>query len=181
MPDNNLPQKSGFSGTPNNEENLVESTQGEELEQTRARVVELEELIANKDEELASRDTRISELEQAMADRDNQITTHKQSVAELDQRLIDLNNRLSQAVSSYRAVVVRSNSGVLEELITGDTIEAIDKSVEDAQTLISKVKEGLEAEMAMTKVPAGAPQRTPLDLSALSPRDKIQYGIGERR
>ena len=142
---------------------------------------ELEGLIAEKDEELAAKDSRISELEQAIADRDNQIAALKQSLAELDQRLTDLDNSLSQAVSSYRALVVKSSPGVPEELITGDSIEAIDRSVEDAQTLIDKVRKELEAEIAGARVPAGAPQRTPLDLSALSPREKIQYAIGERR
>ena len=167
MPDDNLPQN--------------QNPTGEELESSTARVVELEGLIAKKDEELAAKDCRISELEQFVADRDNQIVTLKQSVAELDQTVTDLDDSLSQAVSSYRALVVKANSAVPEELIAGDSIEVIDKSVEDAQTLVNKVREGLEAEIASAKVPAGAPQRTPVDLSALSPREKIQYAIGERR
>ncbi|MDH5695245.1 MAG: hypothetical protein OEZ00_01355 [Dehalococcoidia bacterium] len=167
MPDDNLPQN--------------QNPTGEELENSAARVVELEGLIAKKDEELADKDSRISELEQVVADRDNRIVTFKQSVAELDQKVTDLDDGLSQAVSSYRALVVKANPAVPEELIVSDSIEAIDKSVEDAQTLINKVREGLEAEIASAKVPAGAPQRTPVDLSALSPREKIQYAIGERR
>ena len=162
---------------PNNKQN--QNPNGEELESSR--VAELEGLIAEKDEGLASKDSRISELEQAIADRDNQIAALKQSLAELDQRLTELDNSLSQAVSSYRALVVKSSPGVPEELIAGDSIEAIDRSVEDAQTLIDKVRKELEAEIAGARVPAGAPQRTPLDLSALSPREKIQYAIGERR
>ena len=163
----------------NNEQNSVESTQGEELESSR--VVELEGLIAEKDEELTAKASHISELEQAIADRDNQIAALKQSMAELDQKLTELENSLSQAVLSYRALVVSANPGVPEELVTGDSIEAIDKSVEDAQTVVDKVRKELEAEIAGARVPAGAPQRTPLDLSVLSPREKIQYAMGERR
>ncbi len=161
----------------NNEQN--QNPNGEELESSR--VVELEGLIAEKDEGLASKDLHISELEQAIADRDSQIAALKQSLAELDQRLTDLDNSRAQAVSSYRALVVESNPGMPEELIAGDSIEAIDRSVADAQTLVDKVRKELEAEIAGARVPAGAPQRTPLDLSALSPREKIQYAIGERR
>ena len=69
----------------------------------------------------------------------------------------------------------------LEELITGDTVEAINQSLENAGTLISKVRQGLEEEASRVRVPAGAPQRAPLDLSALSPREKIQYAIGGKR
>jgi predicted RNase H-like nuclease (RuvC/YqgF family) len=142
---------------------------------------ELEGLIAEKDKELAVKDLRISELEQAIATRDNQIAALKQSLAELELKLTELNDRLSQAVSSYRAQVIKLNPGVPEELITGDSIEAIDKSLEDAQNLVGKVRKELEAEIAGARVPAGAPQRTPVDLSALSPKEKIQYAIGERR
>jgi len=164
----------------NNEQNLEESTP-EELEQIRARVTELEGLLAQRDEKLASRDSRISELEQAVADRDAQIATSKQSVAELEQKLTDLNNALTQAISSYKALVLRLNPGVPEELITGDTIDAIDESLANAQTLVERVRQEVETEIAAARVPAGAPQRTPIDLSALSPREKIQYAIGGKK
>jgi len=142
---------------------------------------ELEGLIARKDEELAAKDLHIRELEQAISERDNQIAALKQSLAELALKMTELNDRLSQAVSSYRALVIKSNPGVPEELITGDSIETIDKSLEDAQNLVGKVRKELEAEIAGARVPAGAPQRMPVDLSALSPKEKIQYAIGERR
>jgi len=156
LPDDNLPQEPGFSGTPENEP--TQEPTREELEQARARVDELETLVAQKDEELAEANARIAELEQTMS---------------------DTSNALSQAVTSYKALVVKSNPGVPEELITGDTIEAIDQSLEDAQTLISRVRQGLEAEMAVSKVPAGAPQRAPIDLSVLSPREKIQLALAK--
>ena len=164
MADDNLPQKSGFSGTPDNEQ---EQNPAEVLEETRARVVELEGLVAQKDNELGSANARITELEQA--------------IAESDKKLVDTSSALSQVVSSYKALVVKSNPGVPEELITGDTIEAIDESLANAQTLIDTVRKELEAEIAAAKVPAGAPQRAPVDLSALSPREKIQYAIGGKK
>ncbi len=162
---------------PDNKQN--QEPTGEELGSSR--VEELEALLAEKDQQLAEKNSRISKLEQAMADRDKQDAALKQSVAELEQKLTELEDSLAQAVSSYRALVVQANPGVPEELITGDSIEAIDKSVEAAQTLVDKVRKELEAEIAGARVPAGAPQRTPVDLSALSPQEKIQYAIGERR
>lgn len=159
--------------------NQDQEPSGEEPETSRT--TELEGLIAEKDEQLAAKDLRISELEQAIASRDNQIAALKQSMAGLEQKLTDLENSLSQAVSNYRALAAKSNPGMPEELIAGDSIEAIDKSVEDAQTLIDRVRKELEAEIAGARVPAGAPQRTPADLSALSSQEKIQYAIGERR
>ena len=158
MTDDNLPEESGFSETPDEERTRTDT--GEELEQVRARVVELEELLAQKNEELTRANTRLAELERLR---------------------VESEERLAQAVSSYKALVVTSNPGVLEELITGGTIEDVNASLEGARSIVGKVKQGLEAEMASARVPAGAPQRTPVDLSALSPREKIQYGIGGRR
>ena len=158
MPDENLPQESGFPETPENESNQDDT--GEELEQVRSRVIELEALVAQKEEELAKASARVSELEQVVVESDG---------------------NLAQAVSSYKALVVKANPEVLEELISGDSIEQVNESVERANTLISRVKEGLEAEVAKVRVPAGAPERTLPDLSALSPREKIQYAIGGKR
>ena len=158
MPDENLPQESGFPETPENESNQDDT--GEELEQVRSRVIELEALVAQKEEELAKANARVSELELVVAERDE---------------------KLAQAVSSYKALVVKANPEVLEELITGDSIDDISASLEKAKSIVGRVRQGLEAEMASAKVPAGAPERTPTDLSALSPREKIQYAIGGKR
>jgi chromosome segregation ATPase len=153
---------------PDNKEDKI--PEGEEL----SRVAELEGLIAQKDEALAVKEQRIAELEEALTGKDEQ-------VAELEQKLAGLEESLAQAVASYRALALKYNPSVAEEQISGDSIEAIDASLASAQALINRVRQELEAEMAAARIPAGAPQRTPADLSALSPRDKIQYAIGERR
>jgi uncharacterized coiled-coil protein SlyX len=157
-----------------NKNNQDQNANGEELEASAARIAELEQLIAGKERELALKDSRISELEQALADRDSQMAALEQSLSELE-------SGLSQAVASYKALVVKANPAVPEELISGDTIEEIDDSLANAQTLIDRVRQELEAEIAAAKIPAGSPARTSLDFSALSPKEKIQYAIGERR
>jgi len=149
-----------------------------ELESTKA---ELEGLRAEKENlasELETRGAAITELEQVIADRNREVAALKQAVAKSDEVLTDVRDSLAQAVSSYRALVVQANPDVLDELISGDSVEAINQSVEHAQRYIFKVKQGLEAEAARTRVPVGAPQRTTPDLSALSPREKIRYAIG---
>ncbi len=150
----------------------------EEPGQSRDRVSELEGLIAQKDEELTKTNARIIELEQTEVNLNSEVAILKQAVAESEEQLTGINQSLTEAVASYKALVTQSNPEVLEELITGDTIEAINESLEKAKTLVSSVRQGLEAEIAAGKVPAGAPVRTPPDLSALSPREKINYAIG---
>jgi uncharacterized coiled-coil protein SlyX len=150
-------------------------------EEEQSRVEELEGRLAERDETLAAKDQRIAELEQALTDKDEQLTALTQSAAELEQKLAEREESLAQAISSYRALVVKYNPSVSEEQIVGDSIEEINASLASAQALINRVRQELEAEMAAARIPAGAPQRTPADLSTLSPRDKIQYAIGERR
>jgi len=169
----------------NNELNAAESTvqnpPEDELgqsEASRARVAELEGIIAQRDQELASRDTRISELRQVTANLESEITTVKQAVAEADESLHKLGESFKQAVASYKTLVVQSNPDVPEELVTGESIEAITDSLTSAKELVSKIRKGMEAEISLARVPAGAPERTAPDLSALSPREKIQYAIG---
>ena len=148
-------------------DNPPEGDEPSQSDATQARVTELESLLAEKNEELSLANSRITELEQALA--------------ELEKKLTDTSNALSQAIASYKVLVVKANPGVIEELITGDNIEDINASLEKAKTLVGKMRQGLEAEIVASRVPAGAPQRTLPDLSALSPREKIQYAIGGKR
>lgn len=129
-----------------------------------SKLTELEGLLARKDEKLAEADARIAELEAAVADS--------------GARLVTISDSLTEAVASYRVLVVESHPEVLEELVTGDSIETINESLEKARDLVGRVKQGLETEITLARIPAGAPERTSPDLSALSPREKIQYALG---
>ncbi len=86
---------------------------------------------------------------------------------------------ITEINAAYKALVVRSNPVVFAELISGDSFEAINNSLESAKALISKVRQSVEAEIAAGKVPAGAPARTVPDLENLSSREKIQYAISK--
>lgn len=150
----------------------------EKLGRLKVKVYELEGLVASKEKELAFRDRQISKLEQAIADKDSQLTSLKQVLAESEEQGKRLTDSLAQAITGYRSVAISANPEVPEELVSGDTIEAVDESLTRAKKLVSKVRQGLEAEAMQTRFPGGAPVRTPPDLSALSPKDKIKYAVG---
>lgn len=130
---------------------------------------------------LAEREASVTRLGQELAGKDNEMTTLRQAAAESERKLAEANSTLVQAVASYRELVTKTNPGIPVEMVGGDSIEAINRSLENACALVEKVKQGIEAETSRTRVPAGAPQRKPSDLSALSAREKIQYGIGGKR
>jgi len=150
----------------------------EKLKQLEARVTELSQLVTEKDRELETKKQQILKLEKAIAEKDGEIASLKQSVAQYSEDMNRLGEQLNQAVSSYKSLVIETNPEIPPELITDDTIESIDDSLARARDLVSQVRQGLEAESIRTRIPAGAPVRTPPDFSALSAREKIQYAIG---
>jgi DNA anti-recombination protein RmuC len=101
----------------------------------------------------------------------------EKSMAEANEKLENLNGSFKQAVASYRTLMVKSNPEVLPELLEGETIEALDKSLSRARELIGKVKSGLEAQAAAARIPAGAPQRAEPDPGSMSSREKIRWGL----
>jgi hypothetical protein len=89
-----------------------------------------------------------------------------------------LKQNLSRTLGAYRESLIRGNPELPAEMVGGDTLEAVNESLSRARTLVSKVKQSLEAEKAAGRVPAGSPARTEADYSNLSSREKIQLGIG---
>ena len=127
--------------------------------------------------DLKSREAQVIRLEQMLAGKDSEIAVLKQSLGEAERKLNELGEALAQAVASYKSLVIEANPGVLAELITGNTVEEVDESLKNARALVERVRQEMEAEVSKTRIPAGAPQRATLDLSNLSPREKIQYAI----
>ncbi len=158
-----------------------EKEQTDELEGLRGELESLKQEKEVLNRELKAREATMGELEEALAARDTEIAGLKQTMAESEQKLVQINDLLSQAVASYRELVVAAHPEIPPELITGDSVAAVDESRQSAQALVDKVKQGIEAETSKTRVPAGAPPRAPLDLSVLSPREKIEYAIGGKR
>ena len=170
MADDELNSSESQSGDQSENQNPPEV---EESGQSKDRVAELKGLVAQRNEELTKANARIIELKQ-------EAVGLKQALVESEEKLAAISHSLVEAVTIYKEMVAQSNPEVLEELITGDTIEAINESLENAKALVNRVRQGLETEIASVKVPAGAPIRTPPDLSALSPREKINYAIGDK-
>ncbi|MFH1382608.1 MAG: hypothetical protein ABIH70_06900 [Chloroflexota bacterium] len=126
-------------------------------------------------------DVRVAELEQIIVGKDDEIAGLKQSQTNLEEELTTLGHSLTEAVASYKAMVLKANPAIVAELITGDTIPAVNESLQQAQAMVGRLRQGLEAEIRRSRVPAGAPERTSPDLSNLSAREKIQYAIGGKR
>lgn len=154
-----------------------------ELENVDEAEVAVEEAVTGQENEALSRELEagkatIGRLEQALAARDGEIDELKRSLDDLKNQASVLDGDLARAVAAYRDLTLRTSPGVLSEFVTGDTIEAVNESLKNARALVDRVRREIEEEASQTRVPAGAPQRSSPDVSALSPREKIQRALG---
>ncbi|MCS6801745.1 MAG: hypothetical protein RMM58_01255 [Chloroflexota bacterium] len=88
-----------------------------------------------------------------------------------------LRRELAAAVAAYRQARLAADPLLPPELVVGETVAEIDASVERARAIVAQVRERVRSEAAREVVPA-ALARTPVDPAALSPREKIAYGLG---
>ncbi len=124
---------------------------------------------------------KAAEFARIIADKETEIAALRKSEIELKEKLSAVSRLFSEAVASYKDRVLELNPEITGELIAGETIEAVNTSLEKAISLVGRVKKSVEKEIANIKVPAGAPGRRAADLSTLSPREKIQYAIGGKK
>lgn len=85
------------------------------------------------------------------------------------------------ATARYRELALRLEPGLLPELVAGDTIDAVDASIASARGLADRIRAQIEEESQAARVPAGAPERRGTDFSAMTPEQKIRYGLQQRR
>lgn len=86
------------------------------------------------------------------------------------------------AAAKYRAAVLAGAPEIPEELVPeAEEIAEVDRGIEAARRLVSRVREKLEEDASTrehsVRVPAGAPVRRAPDASSLSPEDKIRVGL----
>jgi len=120
------------------------------------RIASLEADVKAKDEELSSMKTQLSGFASLAEEKDN-------------------------AVIAYKTLVQKTNPLIPEEMITGITVADVNASLEKAHKLVSHVRLKVEEEITRNTVPAGAPGRTEPDISTMSTREKISYGLQKSR
>ena len=104
-----------------------------------------------------------------------QIKNQQELVSEKDRLIVRLQSDLEVAVAKYREYLLAQHPEIPAELVKGNTIEEISESFLEAQRVVERVHQHLEE-----SIPAGAPARSGIDISALSPRAKIEYGLRRR-
>lgn len=135
-----------------------------ELEDARARLAERDSAFGPVKKEL-------EKVKGELAGRDAEMEKLKEGTA-------GLSESLARAVNAYREEVIRATPGLTHDLVSGETVEEVNASLEKAKGVIESVRKSLEDKREEGRVPAGAPPRSTPDLSSLSPAEKIKYAIG---
>ncbi len=160
-----------------------EETTGEETDAATAlagRIAELEAGLSDREQvvvrlngTLEQRDARIAELESA-------VSGMERAAAEREQQVDGMRAQLSQALDAYRASMLEAEPGLPADLVSGDTIEELQASHARARQIVEHVRGRLEERALMERTPSGAPARSGVDVSALSPEEKIRLGLSRR-
>ncbi len=88
-----------------------------------------------------------------------------------------VNELYAQQLAAHRRALLAENRGqVIDELVAGDSTEALEASVEAAKTAYSRVVDAVKAQAAAL-VPAGASPRSEPTADELSPLQKITSAI----
>lgn len=139
-----------------------------------ARAVQLEETVTQAAAEVVSRDEQLAALGDELAVAQAELAAAR-SEAE------GLRSSLRSAAERYRQAVLASQSEVPPDLVGGETVEEVDRQLEAALRMVAQLKSHLESQAQAQRVPTGAPARRALDLAALSPTEKISYGLAQQR
>ena len=144
-----------------------------------------QEAVADATQELTG---RVAALEADLQARDSEIGELKTAAEGQTQELTILHkvkDELESAVGAYKDVVLKANPLVPTDMLQGLTIDEVNASLEKATGIVGQIKQGLEAQQqAQTQtqtVPAGAPVRTGPDVSSMTTKEKINYGLEQAR
>ncbi len=142
----------------------------EELADARAEVERLREHTADREARASHLESQLVELREELA----------QARSSAEEREATLSQQVRLSAERYREAVLASEPELPAELVTGASVEEIDASLERARETVARVRGHLESQAQAGRVPAGAPERSGPDLSALSAEEKIRLGLGRR-
>jgi chromosome segregation ATPase len=113
--------------------------------------------------------------------RDEELTSVKAQLSEKDTGFASLAAEKDTAVEAYKDLVRKTNPVIPADMITGASIADVNAALENATGLVNRIKAKVHENNADNSIPAGAPGRTEPDISTMSTREKISYGLQQSR
>ena len=124
---------------------------------------------------------KVAELQGLVEAKAGVITGLEDQLARLSQDYEGARAAYAYAVQDYKKMAVGANPLVPPEAISGTTVEEVKESLDRALKLVASVQESMAKQAQAASVPAGAPARAGLDTSAMSTKEKINYGLEQAR
>ena len=160
----------------------------EELEALEERLAEAVAEVERLQTTVADREARAAHLEETLAQAKAELTSRDEELAAFRDELgtarseaEELRAGLRSAAEKYRQAVLAGQAEVPPDLVSGETVEEVDRQLEAALRMVAQLKGHLESQAQAQRVPTGAPARRAPDLAALSPTEKISYGLGQKK
>jgi hypothetical protein len=99
-------------------------------------------------------------------------------LVQLRAALAERDRQHSATLDRLRQALLATDPAIDPEMVTGDTLEAVEASFAAARATIERIREALRQERAATTIPTGAPGRhTPSPKTAL---EKIRAGLAAK-
>jgi len=153
----------------------------ERLVEAEAEVERLQTTAADREARTAHLEDTLGQTRAELASRDEELTALRDGLASARSEAEELRAGLRSAAEKYRQAVLASRAEVPPDLVSGDTVEEVDRQLEAALRMVAQLRSHLESQAQAQRVPTGAPARRAPDTTALTPTEKISYGLAQRK
>ena len=148
-----------------------------------------EERVEDRQEDpVAALAAELAQAREVLIKREGEVTRLTEALAQVQGTLEEqaqhtehVEEELHRTLARYRSALLETSPDVPAELVQGEDVEALEHSLAQAQQLVVRVRQQLEAKVAAERVPPGAPIRSGPDLSSLSTREKIVHALSRLR
>ena len=149
----------------------------EELAAAQAEVERLQVTAADREARAAHLESQLSQLRAELGEARNEAQAREQELAGLGEQAQALQEQVRGSAQRYRELALQQSPELPAELVAGETVDDVDEALQRARETVAKVRGHLESQAQAGRVPVGAPPRSGPDLSALSPEEKIRFGL----
>ncbi len=146
-----------------------------------ARALHLDELNQGLRGQLEATEGELASARQRLDESSAQLAAFEEDLTAKQEENQTLQARLQAAAGKYREALLAAAPELPEELVSGESIEEVEEAAERARQTVRQVRERLESQAQVGRVPTGSPPRGAPDYSALSPVEKIRLGLSQKR
>jgi len=153
----------------------------EELDAARAEIERLEREAANAAARAGEAEAEAASLRSQLSAANDEATALAAESEGLRAQLAEASERDRASAAAYRELLLRHEPSLPADLVGGETVAAVEASVAAARETVARVRSHLAAQAESARVPAGSPPRAEPDVSAMTPAQKIRYGLDRAR